>query len=83
MKLTQQRRRILRFLTTDHAVAMPPTARAIANHCGERHRASDWAHGKLREMAYRGLVMPAGVSGFGRGKTWRITDKGRRVLGEE
>lgn len=88
MRLTEQRRQILEVLgrTTDavergdgHAILLD--AREIANACGRARNASDWAVGKLREMAWHGLCEPAGVT-FANARTWRITPAGRAALSE-
>ncbi len=82
-KLTEQRRRILSVLAREenrnHANL---DAHEIAVACGEARRASDWAHGKLREMAFYGLVEPRGVT-FSNSRTWAITDLGRLALQQE
>jgi hypothetical protein len=82
-RLSQTRRRILAHLAKCNSERDGcPDAREIAQACGEHHRASDWAHGPLREMAFHGLVERVGVSPSN-ASTWRITDAGRTALDRE
>ena len=82
--LTRDRLAVLKAIARLCAKGEQPTHREIARYCGQAHRASDWAHAKLKWLHEAGLIEPVGISAFsGHARTWALTDEGKRVLAEE